>query len=231
MIQKVVYVLILYIFVYLIVKTYIQKKISQSAKNLPQWFDKNLQNHFNLKVNKEKKVYSKFNNVIYLILYCSYAFFNNKKFYPFLNWEDIEKSIDYCLNNIKDCDVIIGIKSGGAYITKYIANKKQLPYDYIKTERNVGFTKLIGRGIFKSEKIQKSDYIIKEIPSIDVTNKRVLLVDDAVLSGGTMKTVEKFLIEKGAKQVIKFVLHGHDNKDICMCANKSVIFAGPWGFL
>ena len=213
------------------VKNYIQKKMIQARNNLPPWFDKNLQHHFKLKVDKEKKVYSKFNNVVYLFLYCCYALIHNKKFHLFLNWNDIENSINHCLNNVNKCDIVIGIKSGGAYITKYIAEQKQLPYDYIKTDRNVGFTKLIGRGIFKSGKIQKTDYIIKEIPSLDVTNRRVLLVDDAVLSGGTMKTVENFLYEKGAKKVIKFVLHGHNNKDICMCANKSVIFAGPWGFL
>jgi len=212
--------------------------IKYKIEEPPVWFDTKLQERYEIKISKSNESIFFRNYVIrcHSLLYYK----NNTYALPYMiTWKDIELGIDNLqLNEMPD--IIVGIKSGGAFITKYIANKYKLPYDYISIQKydkkgliHMGI-KTLNNDLFCSdiECIYKNDKLtIKENISLDVTDKNILLVDDTVSSGSTLYNGMKHMYDKGAKDVKTLVFTSQNDKyNIIDYSIYNKNFIGwPWG--
>jgi hypoxanthine phosphoribosyltransferase len=222
---------LLFIFIYINILIFliINKIDKEINKSIPKWVDKSL-----YPIIKKKKNVNYIYKVNALVggLYLKFSNPNTL----FCSWELLENNINNLIKklNYKQFDAIIGIKSGGAIITQYVADKLKIPYSYIK----------ICRDIYKCNKTpyddaindltkftEKFSYVICEDINIDVTNKTVLILDETIDSGNTTNFVKKYLLEhKLAKEVVIGT--------ICVPKGyKNVIKSGsnyyaiwPWGY-
>lgn len=156
----------------------------------------------------------------------------------YCSWNELEKHLDkliLMLGNTSNYDIVIGIKSGGAIISNYISMKLNLPNYYMKIAMtcektfNESVYEFLGKYIFKN-KIKK--YLVCENVPVDVTNKNILLVDESVGSGNTIKTCKKYLLEKGAKNVTLACIEnmGISNIDELIIASNDHYIVWPWGY-
>jgi hypoxanthine phosphoribosyltransferase len=136
-----------------------------------------------------------------LLIYKLYCLITNINLIYYSSWNNIENII----KNIKiqnKYDIVIGIKSGGAYISNYVAKINDIP--------NVGYIKIKkikqeneNNGIYSrfNQSLYNNMYKLKSFYSpIDLRNKRVLIVDDGLLSGKTFHQVKKFIKTKNPKK-------------------------------
>ena len=121
----------------------------------------------------------------------------------FCSWNKLENILDNLIVKLngmnKSFDIIIGIKSGGAIVSNYLANKMNLPNYYIKVQQskyncNKGEVNEISSIIDKHIKGNKQDYMVCEGINEDITGKKILLVDELIASGTTIFETEKYLI-------------------------------------
>ena len=115
-------------YVYLIIPIIILLMFIQfenNKYNIPKYIDNEL-----LEIIKSKyniNIFIKITEIIYMLF--KYILLNNETYNIYYNWEilenDMDKLIDKIINSIdiNKIDYIVGIKSGGAIITSYIAKK------------------------------------------------------------------------------------------------------------
>ena len=105
-----------------------------------------------------------------------------------LTWEDIEKATDKISKKIKDIgfnpDYIIGITTGGL-IPLYFLAKKLNDTDNVLTISATSY-----------DKDRKKDLRIIYLPKVDLSGKKVLLVDEIVETGDTLKKISDILINE-----------------------------------
>ncbi len=137
-----------------------------------------------------------------------------------LSWEEVEKITDELAGKIKDSgfepDFVVGIANGGL-IPLYFLVKK---LDYKKV-----FTITVS----SYEKDKKGDVKILYLPQIDLSNKKVLLVDEIVETGDTFKTISEVLKKDYKVAEIKTVVLGI-NKEKCKIIPDFHVFEvqGEW---
>lgn len=179
---------------------YIDYKINQT----PEWIDEKL-----LDVIKKKK-----NSPIFSKLLHVFAYYvpinrlrNDTTFELFCDWKCLEKNMDVLIDEIKeqnlDIDIIIGIKSGGAIMTKYVADKLGADYDYIKiSEREFNCNKTSHDSFIKKiTRIKYTKDLICEDVEKCVEGKKVLILDEQVSKGKTLNTVIDYLRKKKADEI------------------------------
>src|SRR3989344_6796701 len=102
-----------------------------------------------------------------------------------LSWDDVEKITDQLVEKIKDSsfkpDYIIGITTGGL-IPLYFLAKKLDDMDNILTITATSY-----------DKDRKKDLRILYLPKVDLSNKKVLLVDEIAETGDTLKAISDIL--------------------------------------
>jgi len=105
-----------------------------------------------------------------------------------LSWEDIEKITDELANKIKvsgfNPDYIIGITTGGL-IPLYFLAKKLDDIDNILTISATSY-----------DKDRKKDLRIIYLPKVDLSGKKVLLIDDIAETGDTLKKISEVIINQ-----------------------------------
>jgi len=122
-----------------------------------------------------------------------------------VNWEQIDQYSEELAEKIKksnyQCDAIIGIASGGLIPTTYLS-------------KLLGIKK-IGLFCAKSycDQTQCSLEIISR-PQIDLENKSVLLVDDLVDTGITVKRIKQILVAEYNVKEVRVVAY-FVNKEHC----------------
>ena len=121
-----------------------------------------------------------------------------------VTWNDLEKYCDEVIKKIKidEVDVVVGIKTGGYFVGKYIAWKINKPFTYVNSKlwSGISMGKTLSQN-FQFYKGEKFSPAITEIP--DVENKRVLVCDDTSYSGMTMTNVVDKLKKEGRPKDIK----------------------------
>ena len=102
-----------------------------------------------------------------------------------LSWEDVEKIADKLVKKIKSSgfkpDYIIGITKGGLIPLSLLAKR-------------LGIKKILTVSATLSKKDKKLKIIYA--PNIDLKGKKVLLVDEIVETGTTLKKISKMLTDK-----------------------------------
>lgn len=123
-----------------------------------------------------------------------------------LTWEDIEKMTDELSDKIKASgfkpDYIIGITSGGL-IPLYFFAKKLDDIDNVLTISATSY-----------DKDRKKDLKILYLPKIDLSGKKVLLVDEIVETGDTLEKISDIILSQYKVGELKTVTLGV-NTDKC----------------
>lgn len=155
----------------------------------------------------------------------------------FKSWDEVEDMMDQVIDKSKKYDCVVGVKSGGAIISDYISKKLNIKNYKIKvTNKPVEDNKMLEIPIFEfiNKYVMKNvDYYVKEEIEDDLTNKQILLIDECISSGATMKCAIKYLESKGAK-VDPIVLNSdrlnkETGKDIPIL-DDILICIWPWGY-
>lgn len=100
--------------------------------------------------------------------------------------------------NSVDADAVIGVPFSGLVAAKGFAIESKIPYcdGFVKNS-------YIGRSFIEPTKNLRENTIKIKLSVIEsvVKNKRVIVVDDSIVRGTTMKRIVKMLKEAGAKEV------------------------------
>jgi hypoxanthine phosphoribosyltransferase len=150
---------------------------------------------------------------------------------------------DHYGNAFPEFDIIIGIKSGGAFLAKYVQLYMNIPYlYYVKVSVYAGlsplnFIKCCKKNINQLLKKKNYDYICPHtLDGFDndelvckVKQARILVVDDAVGVGATMIIAKKKLYEMGAAEVKSFVIYTGNPDFSDYYYSKKINIHWPWG--
>jgi hypoxanthine phosphoribosyltransferase len=154
---------------------------------------------------------------------------------PFsITWKEVTKCLDDIIESLSDTqiDAIVGIKTGGAILTDYISTKINAPVYSVKVsnKRYQCKKKNVWDDYIQNYILQKKPrYMVCE--GIEQIHGNVLLIDECVGSGGTIKTATKYLYEKGASRVIAKTITSPSTIKIDSIIKREYTPAvWPWGY-
>ncbi len=137
-----------------------------------------------------------------------------------LSWEEVESIAEKLAQKIKKSsfqpDYIIGITTGGLFPLALLAKELEIEKILTFSAKTSG-----------SEKIKKLHIIYT--PNIDLRNKKVLLVDEIVETGITLRKIVETMVEKYNVSELKTATLGV-NKDRCLFYPDYYVFfeKGEW---
>ncbi|MDP2907186.1 MAG: phosphoribosyltransferase family protein [Nanoarchaeota archaeon] len=195
---------------------------------VPEWFDSELVSLLEAKIDRSKiKIEERrldwVMRQIMKALPSSITGVVTKKF----TWGDIEHMIEKnCATIDYEPDLVIGIKSGGAFISNYVAKCLEVSeVDYMHVAHYSDNSRSIVKSTLTSA-LKKA--VIKEEPKARIIGKKVLLVDDQTGTGSTLETGKDYLIQKNAMEVKTFCLYTKGPK-VDYCKRKGLMLYTPWG--
>lgn len=164
----------------------------------------------------------------------------------FMDWNLLEKYLDNIVNKIKGSNVkydgVVGIKTGGAIISDYISKKLNIPNYKIKVstiDNNCNkktidtFKTYFDLYISKKEK----EYIVCEKINENIIKKNIILIDESVASGGTIKRSIDYLIDdKNVSEIFACCIYTNnitDYRNIKIHAESktnNICLIWPWGY-
>lgn len=207
---------------------------SRLQHSIPSWFDKNL--HHNLMQKMRGNIFN-INIHQYLMKFFSPAMINKS-----IKWDEIEHIID-SIDVKESFDVAVGIYSGGAFITKRVCEKLGINsyyYFYSKNWSRLSFfnsAKKAIRYLLKKEIFVEQSYFFHQLHQDEkklqeaICGKRLLLIDDSVCSGATIKNAIIELQKLGAAEIQSYALFSSDRylPDYYHSSSR-VPMIWPWGF-
>ena len=211
-------------------------ELKNTNEDLPTWFDPSLIELYHKKINNNSKV--GFRNIL---LRCFLFKTTTGTALPHaLTWQQIITAINQKKIDDFKPDIIIGIKSGGAFVTKYIGEKYKLPYYYINIKKysQTKFSNIV-LDYIKSQLscvgdhecvMKKSNYkIVETIAPNIIKDKNILLVDDCTATGTTLYRAKEYMYHNGASNVKSLVLTTNNPSftDYYLFSDNFVGF--PWG--
>jgi adenine/guanine phosphoribosyltransferase-like PRPP-binding protein len=223
----------LILFLILILTLYVDN-IIQNDK-IPDWVDKKLYPI----IEKKKNVpfYIKYGTIV--------ASFYCENIPLFIDYKTLEMYLDICINKINNTDIkydaIVGIKSGGAIISNYIAQKLNIKNYSVKitSKTNECNSFNIKAAEHISNAIQYKEKIHKLCEGIDdnLENKNVILIDEMVYTGSTMEYVASYLTnEKKVKNVYLITISSYNgsiklnNIPLNYATDYKMSMIYPWGY-
>ena len=112
-----------------------------------------------------------------------------------LTWEDVEDITDKLADKIKGSDFnpdyIIGITTGGLIPLYFMIRKLD------------NIPNILTISVNSYDKDKKGNPKILYLPEVDLSNKKVLLIDDIAGTGDTLKKVSEILIDKYKVEELK----------------------------
>jgi hypoxanthine phosphoribosyltransferase len=216
-------------------------QIETEISRRPSWIDPSLDKV----MDKKQNVSVMFKFLHILLGICVPIFDNNTEL--FCNWSHLEKHMDNIVKLLNEKDIkidhIIGIKSGGAIMTKYLAEKLNVDYSYIKVQNKEyncnkkehdTIKEIINRYLGL-----KREYMVCEPIEIDLTGKNVLILDEQIATATTMKTAIDYIEnEKHPKKTYPMVISKADpvfgtndksNLDL-LYVSTTRYYIWPWGY-
>lgn len=187
-------VIILKVFTAILIYAFNKYIDSVYLERIPKWFENDPQLIAVLKDKIEKnknseKIYNYLTKPLLLHLKLQ-----------IVTWSELEKYCDLIVKKIdpKEVDVVVGIKTGGYFVGKYIAHKLNKPFAYVNSKLWSGIS--MKKNMHQAYAFLVGDKFspsITEVPVPDIAGKRVLLCDDTSYTGSTMRNVVETL--KAAK--------------------------------
>ena len=182
---------------------------SRHMNKIPKWFGND---PILMEVLKDKITKNKNSEKIYN--YLTKPMIHHLKF-QIVTWAELEKTADSIIKKINpdDVDVVVGIKTGGFFVAKYISFKLNKPFLYINSKlwSGISIKKNLSH-VYSFYLGKKFEPVINEIP--EVKGKNVLLCDDTSYTGTTMRNV---------LHTIKEVGQPNDVKTLCLWINGSFV--------
>jgi adenine/guanine phosphoribosyltransferase-like PRPP-binding protein len=230
-------IIIASIIVFLYINIIIYKLTKLLNVKIPNWVDKKM-----LKNIEDKKNINY--NFKFTTVFISPIVQNT---YFYLTWNDLEYYLEMLLKKINKTnikyDAVVGIKTGGAIISDYISKKLNIKNYKIKIndiKYNCNKNKLnyspFSDFYNKYSKGEKKEYEICEKIDDDLENKNIILIDETVGSGVTMKTGIQYLLSKKVKTItptcivqINRTLFNNYNL-ISIIKNPKTFLVWPWGY-
>ena len=166
-----------------------------------------------------------------IIMKCMGPFTNTR----IITWADIEHHIDHVIarHDTWKYDVVVGIRSGGAFIAPYVARSLSVDRcEFIHSRMWSGRSPVEIIHGFLHYNNQRSKVSNPPV----VNGMRVLLVDDSLASGATLRSCTAVLKKAGAARVDTFVLFAspHDPRRVDMptfCYKQGTApLTWPWGY-
>jgi len=212
------------------------QSIETEIRNRPSWIDPSLD-----KVMQKKQNASIFLKILH-ILFGIFVPFYDSNTELFCSWRKLESHLDDIVKLLHEkgvkVDHIVGIKSGGAIITKYLAEKLNVEYSYIKVSNKDYQCNKKEEDFIKEAPSRwmgkKREYMVCEPIDVDLKGKNVLILDEQVSSGVTMQAVIDYLNnEKYVAQVYPTVITNYRKKKY----NYNLLYTSvirycvwPWGY-
>jgi hypoxanthine phosphoribosyltransferase len=194
----------------LIIIALIENKVTEKMKKIPNWIDDDsLIEKIHKKTNISK--IKKYGEIFDIVFKQDYVFY--------LDYDNLFKNVNAFIDetNLENIDCIVGIKTGGAILTQIFANKMKIPYFFIRVSNKKNGCKHKEDNIIKSiylqefENIDKNFEICEDIKE-NISNKNVLLIDEIISSGSTMKTCFEYLEKiKKVRSITKLVYQKHES--------------------
>ncbi len=148
-------------------------------------------------------------------------------------WSDIEAMVEG-IELQGRYDLAVGVLSGGAFIASYVAKKRGIEeLAYIRSRL---WSKL---SLFANVRISARYYLGRPIEPVvefldedlELGGRRVLVIDDSVCTGATMKTVVDRCYERGAREVSTLALFCNAEHSTDYCYRESMTpLVWPWGW-
>jgi hypoxanthine phosphoribosyltransferase len=221
------------IFLLLLILLYIDN-IIQNDK-IPDWVDKKMYNIIEKK--KHAPFYLKCISVIIPFIIDDIPLY--------IDYKTLEIYLEKCITKIKDSnikyDAIVGIKSGGAIISNYIAKKLNITNYTVKTTKktndcnssNITFIEtVIDYAINK----RKDNKLCEGIDD-NLENKNIILIDELVLTGATLEFIINYLlIEKKVANIFLLSIASSEesltinNIKLNYIKNYKYSLIYPWGY-
>lgn len=147
------------------------------------------------------------------------------QFGRYISWLSVQEKLDqlvlkieeYSIQHQHKFDAVVGIVSGGAILTKYLAEKLQVKqYYYVKltdkdykcNKKPTDLTNVLYKNFISKE---KKEYEICDPILADLQFKNVLLLDEMIYTGDTIRhTIDYLLKVKDAKHVLPVAIYVKD---------------------
>jgi hypoxanthine phosphoribosyltransferase len=147
----------------------------------------------------------------------------------FNNWSSLMNAL--LSHDFPTCDAIVGITSGGWIIGLLLAHLLQKPCYQMKFSRYNNkdiFQKMVT--FFEGHKtnLNEPEHAITITPKIHKNHRKLLLVDDSIGSGATMRICKDHLVAQGA-DVHSFAVCAPKQNIVDSCIFNSLCFIFPWG--
>jgi len=213
---------------------------------IPDWVDKKL-----YPIIEKKK------NVPFYIKYGTIAasfYYENIPLY--IDYKTLEMYLDICINKINATnvkyDAIVGIKSGGAIISNYIAQKLNIKNYSVKITSKINECNSKQISIKDSFSLIYNTVTVKEYNNLvtssnmyklcegiddNLENKNIILIDELVSSGNTMSHVIDYLInEKKVKNIYLITISSYNDLTIInnitlnSATDYKMTLIYPWGY-
>ena len=197
-------------------------------KELPEWFDPTLTTLLDKK-NRDSKLGLSLRNFIVRTRW-PFRLLVPKAESIRASWKSIEDNLHTHLPRRLSPDVVVGIKSGGAFIAKFIADWYGVPFAYMRVSRYSGQPLLVQAKNLHDQETGGS--ISEPVKDKMVRGKAVLLVDDTLASGTTLRIAKRHILKSGARSVTTLV-YSVESKNTHLCDHFIVdmaYVAWPWGF-
>lgn len=205
--------------------------------DLPSWFttDPEIRKYY---FNKVKNLQDNFSYGMF--------FYKNLNVYHLgqknITWKHMEKMMKH-IKVDEQFDIVIGILSGGGFIAEYVRRLHNVPkigYIKVKNYSDNSYSEQLTHALYG---IESSDveceygcdvkYLsLTYEKDVDVKGKRVLLVDDTISTGLTIKYAKTLMYDRGAQSVKTYSLFSNARKYTdyyYRCPSRIPVY-WPWGF-
>lgn len=163
--------------------------------------------------------------------------------YGALTWTDLEGLLARLCDAIPisfRVDLVVGVKTGGAILAGYLSRHYDVPYAFVKLKRRreacdvLGGVRSLGDTVTEALAGNDGGFTICEAPAAsDVRGRNVLLVDESVVSGGTLGAARAFLESSGAASVLVAtvaVVASNVTSGVVDVSLTNSVYVWPWSF-
>lgn len=161
---------------------------------IPEWVSKEMYSSIEKKQNISH---------LFKVMHIYYNCFDSDPL--FISWNKLEYLLDIIIERIKKFeidnlikfDAIVGIKTGGAILSDYISYKLGIKNYKVKIKKNCKNDNNNINNYIKNHllKTKNDKYVICEEINDNISNFNIILIDEVISSGNTIKNVYNYLIK------------------------------------
>jgi len=197
--------------------------------DVPEWFDPALLDLLNRKRHRKRWGLYFFDTLVLWLMELLVRP-NGWSYVKPITWSDLEAMMEQDCQCIQSSgfapNLIIGVKSGGAFIANFIAKRLGIPnVQYVHVTY---YSPIFGSTVlaFITRFLRKPRFRIER--PIDVEGKRVLLVDDQIYTGRTLRAASDWLVQNGVHEIKTYCLYA-SREETDFCYRRGRMNYVPWG--